>query len=294
MIQKDSVFFVTGASKGLGNAVTRELLSRGYKVVATARKTDPLREFADNENILILPMDITDPQQIEETVQKVVDYFGRIDVLWNNAGNGFFGYYEEMTMEQIRQHLETNFFGPMNVTRAVLPVMRRQKSGYIVTTGSTSGIRSTEGGSMYSAGKFAIEGWMEGLNFEVGRFGIKCMILEPGAFRTSIYDHNTFTLGGKQEETHIADYDDCRPDLHAKFLGVDGTQDGNPVKYAKHAVDALESDYPPFRLVISKSAYPTVITYYDRRMEELKKWEDVSVDTEFDTEEERNVEYKGV
>lgn len=106
---------------------------------------------------------------------------------------------------------------------------------------------------MYSAGKFAIEGWMEGLSFEVERFGIKCMILQPGAFRTSIYNHDTFTLGGSSTDTHISDYDEFRPQLHSKFLGVDGTQDGNPEKYAKHTINALEAEDTPFRLVISKS-----------------------------------------
>lgn len=280
MIPQDAVIFITGASKGMGLEITREALNRGYRVAATARKPEVLRElFGDRDNLLFLKLDLTSQDDIAASVKAAVARFGRIDVLVNNAGFAVLGYFEETSDKLIRGQFETNFFGTLNLTREILPVMRAQRSGFIVTTTSTSGIKAVEGDGIYAATKFALEGWMEGLNFEVAPFGIRCMILEPGAFRT-----NFFKEGSSFQFTDIEidDYRQRREKLYRHFVEWDGKQDGDPTKLAKRLIETLERDDPPFRLLLSKSAYPAVDAYYTARYAEFRKWHDVTVDTAFD------------
>lgn len=280
MIEKNAVIFITGASKGMGLEITREALNRGYRVAATARNPEVLREiFGDPENLLSLKLDLTSPDDIAASARATVERFGRIDALVNNAGFAVLGYFEETSEKLIRKQFETNFFGTLNLTREILPVMRRQRSGFIVTTSSTSGIKAVEGDGVYAATKFALEGWMEGLNFEVAPFGIRCMILEPGAFRTNFFKEGSSFLF---TDIEIEDYRERREKLYKHFVEWDGKQDGNPAKLAKHLIDVMEHENPPFRLLLSKSAYPAVDAYYTARYAEFQKWHDVTVDTAFD------------
>lgn len=280
MIHKNSVFFITGAAKGMGLEIAREALNKGYRVVATARQPEAFAHvLQENDRLLTVKLDLTDRDDIENAVTAALAAFGRIDVLVNNAGFGLLGYFEETSEALIRQQFETNFFGTLNLTRAVLPVMREQRSGYIVTTTSTSGIKAVEGDSIYAASKFALEGWMEGLQFETAPYGIRCLILEPGAFRTDFFrEGSSFVFS----DLNIGDYDGRRETLHAHFTEWDGKQDGNPVKLAINLIRVLEDPDPPLRLLISRSAYPAIDEYYTRRYAEFRKWRDVTVDTGFD------------
>ena len=280
MIRKNAVIFITGASKGMGLEITREALQRSYRVVATARKPEVLREvFGDRENLLSLKLDLTSQGDIAAAVKAAVERFDRIDALVNNAGFAVLGYFEETSDTLIRGQFETNFFGTLNLTREILPVMRRQRSGFIVTTTSTSDIKAVEGDGIYAATKFALEGWMEALNFEVTPFGIRCMILEPGAFRTNFFKEGS---SFRFTDIEIDDYKERREKLYRHFVEWDGKQDGDPAKLAKRLLETMEHENPPFRLLLSKSAYPAVDAYYTARYAEFQKWHDVTVDTAFD------------
>ena len=182
---EEKVWFITGAGRGMGIDIAQAALTAGHPVVATGRNTEAVADaVGEADNLLVEELDITNLPSAEAAAQAAVDRFGRIDVLVNNAGNFFAGFFEELTPEQMEQQLATNLVGPMNVTRAVLPVMRKQRSGHVVTMSSTAGIAGQEFCSAYAASKFGLEGWMESLRFEVEPFGIRTTIVEPGFFRT--------------------------------------------------------------------------------------------------------------
>src|SRR4051794_16004213 len=181
------VWLVTGAARGLGVEIVKAALSAGHSVVATGR--DPEKVTAavgSHENLLAVRLDVTSPADAKAAVDAAIARFGRVDVLVNNAGNFFAGFFEELTPDQVRSQFETLLFGPMNVARAVLPVMRQQRSGLLVTISSTAGITGGMFCSAYAAAKFGIEGWMESLAPEVAPFGIRTMLVEPGFFRTDL------------------------------------------------------------------------------------------------------------
>jgi NAD(P)-dependent dehydrogenase (short-subunit alcohol dehydrogenase family) len=276
----DQVWFITGANKGLGAAIAKEALDKGYKVVATARKTEGMEKtFGDSPNLLIASLDITSEEQVQSAVNIALERFGRIDVLVNNAGYAQLGYFEEMSDGLIRQQMETNVFGTMKLTRAVLPTMRKQGSGWIIVISSTSGIRSVEGGSVYSASKFALEGWTEGMNIELKPFGIQCMLVEPGPFRTDFLNEKTSVMFSDME---INDYKQQREAMHNNFVSVDQKQPGDPAKLAKALMLALNDSNPPFRLLAGKRSVESIDQYLQERRFEYEAWREVSADTDFD------------
>ena len=179
---------ITGASRGLGMNITKAALATGHKVVATGRDTDKIAKSigVSSDNLLVVKMDVTNPKEIEAAVKSAVDKFGTIDVLVNNAGNFYAGFFEELSPGQMELQLATNLFGPMNVTRVVLPIMRKNRSGHIISISSTAGLVGYEYCSAYAASKFGLEGWMECLQLEVAPFGIHTTIVEPGFFRTEL------------------------------------------------------------------------------------------------------------
>src|SRR6185295_7975322 len=186
-MDNNKVWFITGAGRGMGVDIAKAALAAGYKVVATGRNTDKVTQaVGESADLLVVKLDVTNPSDAESAVKAAVDRFGRIDVLVNNAGNFYAGFFEEITPEDFRAQVETNLFGPLNVTRAVLPVMRAQRSGLVVTISSTAGITGQEFVSAYAASKFGVEGWMESLTPEVAPFGISTMLVEPGFFRTEL------------------------------------------------------------------------------------------------------------
>jgi NAD(P)-dependent dehydrogenase (short-subunit alcohol dehydrogenase family) len=280
MSNTQKVWFITGGNKGLGAAMVQEALENDYQVVATARSVESAEKtLGTHPNLLILKLDITNEEQVQQAVADAVARFGRIDVLVNNAGYGLLGYFEEMSEQSIREQIETNVFGTMKITRAILPVMRQQQSGFVVTVSSTSGIKSVAGGSIYSASKFALEGWSEGMNQDMKQFGIRFMLLEPGAFRTDFANEEASL---KVPDQPLDSYNATREALHKPFRDMSGNQAGNPAKLAKGLVKVVNSENPPVRLLISKEAIPVVAAYYKARIAEFEQWQDVSADSDFE------------
>ena len=281
MTQKnDQVWLITGANKGLGAAIAKEALDRGYKVVATARNPESAGKILGNfPNLLIAKLDITNDEQVQSAVNTALDRFGRIDVLVNNAGYGLLGFFEETSEKLIRQQIETNVFGTMKVTRAVLPFMRKQDSGLVIVLSSASGIRAVGGSSMYSASKFALEGWTEGMNIDLKPFGIRCMLIEPGAFRTDFSNVETSLTFSDLE---IDDYKQQREIMYNNFVSLNHKQSGNPAKLANALMTALNASNPPLRLLVGKAAVDTIDQYFNARRSEYEAWREVSGGADFD------------
>ncbi len=237
-------WLITGAGRGMGVEFARAALAAGHNVVATGRDPDAVRTaVGEHAHLLVTALDVTDPHSAEDAAAAAVERFGRIDVLVNNAGSFLAGFFEELTTEQVRSQIETNLFGPMTVTRAVLPVMRRERSGLVISISSGAGVIGSPSGSAYAASKFALEGWMESLAGEIEPFGIRSMIVEPGFFRTELLTPESTTFG----ELSIADYDQARAETNAFWASMNGTQAGDPAKLARALVQLAGSDEPPLR-----------------------------------------------
>jgi NAD(P)-dependent dehydrogenase (short-subunit alcohol dehydrogenase family) len=278
--RNDQVWFITGTNKGMGAAVAKEALNRGYKVVATARNPQNAGEIlGSSPNLLIVKLDITDDEQVRSAVAAAIDRFGRIDVLVNNAGYALLGFFEEMSEKLIRQQMEANVFGTMKVTRAVLPIMRKQGSGFIIVISSASGVRAVGGSSIYSASKFALEGWTEGISMELKPFGIRCMLVEPGPFRTDFANIETSL---KFTDIKIDDYAERREALYDAFASLNQTQPGNPAKLAKALTTAVNASEPPLRLLAGKAALAAVGQYLNGRQAEYEAWRELSASTDFE------------
>jgi len=239
-----NVWFITGAGRGMGVELAKAALAAGNAVVATGRNIDTVTKaagFADD--LLVVKLDITSPEDAQAAVKAAVDRFGPIDVLVNNAGNFYAGFFEEITLQDFRAQVETNLFGPLNVTRAVLPVMRAQRSGLVVTISSTAGIRGGEFLTAYAASKFGVEGWMESLTPEVAPFGIRTMLVEPGFFRTELLTPESTNYA----EPTIEDYAEKTKQTITAWSGMNGLQGGDPAKLAKALVQLANQDEPPLR-----------------------------------------------
>ncbi len=248
------VWFITGAGRGMGVDIAKAALAAGYEVVATGRSTDKVTEaLGKSGNLLIVKLDITKPADAESAVQAAVEKFGRIDVLVNNAANFYAGFFEELTPEQMERQITTSLIGPMNVTRAVLPVMRKQRSGLIITISSTAGLTGFEFGTAYAASKFGLEGWMQSLQPEVEPFGIDTITVNPGFFRTELLT---------EESTHFAertieDYNERRAKQMEFWKGHNGQQSGDPAKLAKALITIASQDKPPRRFIAGADAVET-------------------------------------
>jgi NAD(P)-dependent dehydrogenase (short-subunit alcohol dehydrogenase family) len=246
-----NVWFVTGAGRGMGVHIAKAALAAGNAVVAAGRDTEAVRQaLGEADDLLAVTLDITNPADAETAVQVAVDRFGRIDVLVNNAANFFGGFFEELSLEQIERQIATNLLGPMTVTRAVLPVMRRQRSGHIVSISSIAGLVGGEFTSAYAASKFGLEGWMESLAPEVAPFGIQTTIVEPGFFRTELLRPESTTWA----ELSIDDYAERTAQTVAAWEAMNGTQGGDPAKLARALVTILSEEQPPLRFVAGADA----------------------------------------
>jgi len=238
------IWLVTGAGRGLGTDIARAALDAGHAVVATGRNPDRVAvALGAHEDLLTVALDVTDPASIQAAVDAAVERVGRIDVLVNNAGNFYAGFFEEVTPEDFRAQIETNLFGPLNVTRAVLPVMRAQRSGLVVTFSSTAGITGGEFTSAYAASKFALEGWNESLTPELAPFGVRTMLVEPGFFRTELLTEDST----RYPEPSIDDYAERTRQTVTAWKGMNGQQGGDPVKLARALIQLTDSDAPPLR-----------------------------------------------
>ncbi|MFC8936225.1 SDR family oxidoreductase [Rhodococcus sp. NPDC057135] len=252
MADTTKVWFVTGASRGMGIDIAQAALAAGHSVVATGR--DPQRVLdavGEHENLHTLALDVTDPAAAEAAAAAAVERFGRIDVLVNNAGNFYAGYFETLSPEQVRAQMETNFFGPLNVTRAILPVLRRQRSGQIITVTSTAGLVGGGFMSAYAASKHALEGWMESLAEEVAPFGISTMSVVPGFFRTELLVEGSSTIW---PEVHVDDYAENTAQTIEAWRAMNGTQGGDPAKLAAALVTLSDAGELPGRFVAGADA----------------------------------------
>ena len=224
------VWFVTGASRGMGVDIVKAALSAGHAVVATGRSTKAVaKAVGEADQLLVAKLDVTRPDDAKAAVAAAVERFGGVDVLVNNAGNFYAGFFEELPADDFRAQVETNLFGPINVTRAVLPIMRSRRRGLIVTLSSLAGIAGQPFVSAYSASKFALEGWMEALAPEVSPFGIRTMLVEPGYFRTALLTEEST----KYPQPSIDDYAEKTRTTVTAWKGMNGMQPGDPAKLAK-------------------------------------------------------------
>jgi NAD(P)-dependent dehydrogenase (short-subunit alcohol dehydrogenase family) len=249
------VWLITGAGRGFGVDLAKAALADGHAVVATGRDAAKVTAaVGSHDNLLATTLDVTRPEDSQATVEAAVSRFGRIDVLVNNAGNFYAGFFEELSPEQVRNQIETLLFGPMNVARAVLPVMRKQRSGLLLTISSTAGIAGQLFCTAYAAAKFGIEGWMESLTPEIAPFGIRTMLVEPGFFRTELLSKGSTTYAAPS----IADYAERTKEIVAAWTGMDGKQGGDPAKLANALLKLVELEEPPFRFPGGADAVQTL------------------------------------
>jgi len=248
------VWFITGAGRGMGVDIAKAALAAGNAVVATGRNPEAVtKAVGESGDLLAVKLDVTSPSDAEAAVKAAVERFGRIDVLVNNAGNFNAGFFEELTAEQMERQLTTTLIGPMNVTRAVLPVMRRQRSGHIITTSSSAGLGGFEFGTAYAASKYGLEGWMQSLRPEVAPFGINTTIVNPGFFRTELLSPQSTTYA----ETAIDDYADRRAAQLAWWNAQGGQQTGDPAKLAQALVTIAGEEQPLRRFIAGDDAIGT-------------------------------------
>ncbi len=258
------VWLITGAGRGLGVDIAKASLAAGNAVVATGRNTDAVSTANGRaEDVLVVKLDVTSPADAEAAVKAAVDRFGRIDVLVNNAANFYGGYFEEFTPEQIEQQLAVALIGPMNVTRAVLPVMRQQRSGHIMAISSGAGLSGFEFNAAYCAAKFGLEGWMESLQPEVAPFGIHTTIVNPGFFRTELLTKEAVTYATPS----IADYAERHAERQQWFEGMNGQQAGDPAKLARALVTIAREELPPRRFIAGADA----IAIAERKAQDLQQ-----------------------
>jgi NAD(P)-dependent dehydrogenase (short-subunit alcohol dehydrogenase family) len=249
------VWLITGAGRGMGVDIAKAALAAGHAVVATGRNPERVSAaLGEADDLLVVKLDVTDPADATDAARAAVDRFGRIDVLVNNAGNFYAGFFEELSPDDFRAQVETLLFGPLNVTRAVLPVMRAQRSGLVVAMSSTAGLVGGEFNSAYAAAKFAVEGWIESLAPEVAPFGIRTMVVEPGFFRTDLLSPESTSYA----EPSIDDYAERTTQTVAAWTAMNGQQAGDPAKLANALVQLASSDEPPLRWVAGADAVEAV------------------------------------
>ena len=275
---KKPVWFITGCSTGFGRELAKAVLDRGYRGVVTARDPAKVEDIAKDRDgrALVLELDVTDAVQIDAAVKSAVKRFGRIDVLVNNAGIGYFGAVEESDEEEVRRMFEINFFGLSRMTRAVLPIMRKQRSGHIVNISSIGGLRSFPTLAYYHATKYAVEGFSESLSLEVAPLGIKVTIVEPSGFRTDWAGRSA-----NESKTKIADYAGTAGKNLENLRGYSGKQPGDPVRAAAAIIAAVESPDPPLRLLLGKAALRGARAKIEMLKKDFDAWESTTVGADF-------------
>jgi NAD(P)-dependent dehydrogenase (short-subunit alcohol dehydrogenase family) len=250
-MSEKKVWFITGAGRGMGVDIAKAALAAGNAVVASGRNTDTVSTaLGDADDLLTVKLDVTSTDDAQAAVAAAVDRFGRIDVLVNNAANFYGGYFEELTPAQIEHQLATGLIGAMNVTRAVLPVMRQQRSGHIMSISSGAGLSGFEFNSAYAAAKFGLEGWMESLQPEVAPFGIATTIVNPGFFRTDLLTQESASYATPS----IADYADRHAQRVQWYEGMNGQQAGDPAKLARALITIAGQEQPPHRFLAGADA----------------------------------------
>jgi NAD(P)-dependent dehydrogenase (short-subunit alcohol dehydrogenase family) len=247
------IWFVPGAGGGLGVNIAKAALVAGNAVAATGRNSEQVSSaLGTRPDLLVVKLDVTGIDDAKNAARAAVDRFGRIDILVNNAGDSYAGFSEEITPDDFRAQVETTMLGPMNVTRAVLPVMRAQRSGLVITISSTAGIAGQEFCTAYAASKFGVEGWIESLAPEVSPYGIQVMLVEPGFFRTELLSPESTTYA----RSSIDDYAKRTEQTVAAWKSMNGKQGGDPEKLANALARLASEDHPPFRFIAGADAMP--------------------------------------
>jgi len=280
--EQSRTWLVTGASKGFGRALVTAIAARGEKVVGTFRDAEQIRELEQSYpgTAFGVQLDVTDAEGIPGAIERALNCLGHIDVLVNNAGYGQFGAFEDLTDEQIRRLVETNFFGLLNVTRAVLPHFRQRRSGRIVNISSAAGFTVyAPGAAVYTASKFAVEGLSEALAVELAHLGIGVTIVEPGAFRTE-FGASSMDLSEQDSPDYADIFGPVRAFLTTQYPG---TEPGDPAKAVKALLEALDASEPPARLILGEDAVQAVRNKLAVVEKQVKEWESLSLSTNFDT-----------
>jgi NAD(P)-dependent dehydrogenase (short-subunit alcohol dehydrogenase family) len=273
------IWLITGAGRGMGVELAKAALAAGHGVVATGRNTETVkRAVGDHDDLLVVALDVTNLDSAKAAAQAAIDRFGRIDVLVNNAGNFYAGYFEELTPEQVRAQIDVNLFGPMNVTRSVLPVMRKQRAGHVVTISSLAGIVGGEFASAYAASKFGLEGWMEALQGELAPFGIHTTIVVPGFFRTELLEPASTTWAASS----IGDYAERTAAMVPAWKAMNGRQQGDPAKFAAALVQIVDEEDPPVRWVAGADAVAGVEQKARDLLAQVDAHRDLSTSLAFD------------
>jgi NAD(P)-dependent dehydrogenase (short-subunit alcohol dehydrogenase family) len=279
-MSQNPVWFITGSSTGLGRALVEVLLERGFRVAATARRPSDLEQVTKKYGgqVICPVLDVTNPDQVRNAIQHTLDNFGRIDVCVNNAGYGLIGGVEEVTDEEIRRQFETNFFGALDVTRAILPHFRKQRSGHFVNISSIGGFRAIAGASIYNATKFALEALSEALAKETAPLGIRVVLVEPGPFRTD--------FGGRSIDdtpNRIPEYASTAGKMREYYQAAHGKQVGDPRKAAEAMIQAVESKADFLRLPLGEATLVGMREKIEQVQKDLSLWEQVAKDTAFNS-----------
>src|SRR3954467_3682415 len=273
------VWFITGAGRGMGVDFAKAALAAGHAVVATGRDTSRLsKTLGASGDLLTVKLDVTRLDDAQQAVRAAVDRFGRIDVLVNNAASFHAGYFEELSPEQFEQQLATSLTGPMNVTRAVLPAMRKQRSGHIVSISSTAGLIGFEFGAAYAASKFGLEGWMLSLQAEIEPFGIDTITVNPGFFRTELLAEESTNFA----EGTIEDYNERRAKQMEFWKGYNGQQSGDPAKLAKALITISNQEKPPRRFIAGADAVGTAEQVAVTLQQQTEAYRDLSSSLAYD------------
>ncbi|SEW27795.1 NADP-dependent 3-hydroxy acid dehydrogenase YdfG [Chitinophaga sp. YR573] len=276
---KTKVWFITGASRGFGLEIAKAALANGDKVVATVRsQPEKLSGEISNDNLHVVTLDVTNEEEAKHAVKQAIDHFGRIDVLVNNAGFGLLGAVEEASDSEVRHSFDTNVFGLLNVTRAVLPYFRSQRSGHLINLSSVVGLTSTAGWGLYASTKFAVEGINEALAAELKPLGIHVTAVEPGFFRTNFLDGSSLTAA----KTVIEDYSGTSGQMRAFASQINYKQPGDPVKLAAAIMKLAASSNPPVHLPLGNDT----LLYFNQKMDmlnkEMQEWHGVITSTDYE------------
>ncbi len=272
------VWFITGCSTGFGRSLAKEVLQKGFKAVVTSRKKDDVLDITSDypQSSLAIKLDVTNPEEIAAAVAEAVAHFGKIDVLVNNAGIGYFGAIEESDEAEVRKMFEINVFGLANVTNAVLPIMRKQRSGHILNVASIGGLMSFPGVGFYNATKYAVDGLSEALSKEVAHLGIKVTIICPSGFRTD--------WAGRSAKNASIEIEDYAPSAHQNketIRGYSGNQPGDPERAAKAIIKAVESENPPLRLLLGAAALKNARLKLEQLKTDFDAWAETTVGADF-------------
>src|SRR3954462_9165708 len=279
MTTKSKTWLITGAGRGMGTEIAKAALTAGHNVVATGRNPDAVAAaLGDSDQLLVVKLDVTSTPEAKAAVEAAVARFGGVDVLVNNAASFYAGFFEELTPEQMERQITTSLIGPMNVTRAVLPVMRKQRSGHVVTISSSAGFAGFEYGTAYAESKFGVDGWMESLAPEIEPFGIHTTVVNPGFFRTELLTPESTNYA----PASIEDYAEQSAAPGEFFESMNGKQGGDPAKLAQALLTIADEQQPPLRFIAGDDAIAGAEAALAARHEQIDAYRELSTSLALD------------